>query len=241
MQPTYLPWIGFFDLIDQSDIFVFYNDVQYVKGQWGSRNRIKTANGEVFLTVPTKKSPLNTPHNKIELVNNKPWKKKHLKTLFYTYQKTEYFREVYDFLEKVLKEEHLYLSDFNENVIKKIASRIGIKKTFIQSSTLNSKKGTKDERLVDICNELHCNTYLSPFGASSYIEEKNPGGEFSKNNINLRYQNYDHPKYKQSFGDFKSHMSIVDLMFYEGFDRSLEIIRSGRKKALESFQINSKE
>lgn len=237
MQPTYLPWIGLFDLIDQSDVFVFYNDVQYVKGQWDSRNRIKTANGETFLTAQIKKSPLNTAHNKIELVNNKPWKKKHLKTLYYTYQKTAHFKEVYQFLEEVIKKECVYLSEFNEHIIKKISNKIGIKANFVQSSSLNSKDGIKDKRLVSICKELDCKTYLSPIGASSYIEEKNPGGEFTKNNIALLYQNYEHPKYNQFFGEFVSHMSIVDLLFYEGFKNTLKIIREGRKEPLKSSQL----
>lgn len=239
MQPTYLPWLGYFDLIDQADVFVFYNDVQYVKGQWGSRNRINTSNGETFLTIPIKKHPLSYTYENIELDNGKPWVKKHLKTLFFTYQKSEYFKEVYAFMEDLLKMDYDYLGDLNIKIIVAIAGKLNIKTEFRYSSDLESKEGVKDIRLVNICNELNCKNYLSPFGASLYIEENNSGGEFALNNIGLGYQNFAHPEYAQTFGEFKSHMSIVDLLFNEGLDNSLEIIRKGRRKSIKSEEIQN--
>jgi hypothetical protein len=238
MQPTFLPWIGYFDLIDAADKFVFYNDVQFSKQSWQCRNRIKTANGIVWLTVPVKKHLLSAKINEIEINNLKPWTPKFIKTLFHNYRKTAHFAEVYDFIEQVaVNKKYLRLSDFSIDIIKAIVSKIGINTKLTLSSNTNTLEMNREDRLVEICHAMDCNTYLSTKGSSSYIEASNDGGVFSKNHINLLYHNYIHPEYQQSYGKFEPYMSIVDLLFNEGFIRSLGIIRKGRGQYVSSEKL----
>lgn len=239
MQPTFFPWLGYFDLILKSDVFVFYDDVQFVKQSWQTRNRIKTANGVIFLNVPTIKTNLDSNINRIEIDNRKPWNSKIKKTLFYTYQKSPFFDEVYPFFEDFLSKKYIFLNEFNSSFIIEICKMIGIDTKFYFSSNLLSKENTKDKRLVDICNELKCNHYLSTIGASSYIEKNTEGGEFVKNNIELSYHNYSPVNYSQSFGEFEPYMSIVDVLFNEGFKNAGKIIKLGSKSFLKSKDLNN--
>ncbi|MCT4665385.1 MAG: WbqC family protein [Flavobacteriales bacterium] len=241
MQPTFFPWLGYFDLIDNADHFVFYDDVQFVKQSWQVRNRIKTANGVQYINVLTKKNNLDSNINEIQIEYKKPWKKKLLKTIFYTYQKAPFFNEVYPFLENILKKDFENLAENNLFLVREIANKIGIKTIFHISSELQSLDGTKDARLVDICHELKCKTYLSPYGSSIYIEEHQPGGAFTDHQIELLYQNYQHPKYDQAFGEYISHLSIIDVLFYVGFEKSLELIRAGRAPYFSSQDVIKKE
>ena len=230
-QPTYFPWLGQFDLIDQSDIFIFYDDVQVVKQSWGTRNRIKTHNDIQWLSVGIKhnKNFSKLEFNTTELNNINNWRIKHLKTIKNSYIKSKYFEEIYDWLNPlILDSKYNFLGDFNINIIKSICFRIGINSFFKRSSMLNSKDGSKDERLVSICKELEAETYISPIGAFNYIEKNNKYGNFEKSETKLIYQDYKHPEYNQLYGNFVSHLSILDLLFNEGFNNSLDVIRSGR-------------
>lgn len=234
MQPTFFPWLGYFDLIAKADVFVFYDDVQFVKQSWQTRNRIKTANGIIYINVPVIKNSLNSQINEIEIDNRKPWLKKFNKTIFYTYQKSPFFKEVYPFFEELLHKKHSKLSDFNSLIIIEVCKKLGINTTFYFSSNLLSKENTKDKRLVDICKELKCNQYLSTIGSSSYIEKEVEGGEFIKNNIQLSYHNYSPVNYFQNFGEFEPYMSIIDVLFNVGFKKTKEIIILGSNGFLKS-------
>jgi|SaaInlStandDraft_1057018.scaffolds.fasta_scaffold32453_3 hypothetical protein len=240
-QPTFLPWIGLFALIDEVDVFVFYDDVQLVKQSWDVRNRIKTHQGPLWVSFPIRhnKNFKELKFNVTEVNNDLNWRKKHFKTFQNTYRKSKNYSEVIDWLDTVYFNEYLYVSDMNMFFIKQICSKIGIKTKFINSSSLKSNEGKKDIRLVSICKELNAEKYLSPLGSSDYIELSSPGGEFTRNNITLNYQNYTHPVYHQIYGDFVSHMSILDLLFNVGFQDALSIIRSGVAEPLNSSQVRA--
>ena len=230
MQPTYLPWLGYFDLIDQVDNFVFLDDVQLEKNSWQLRNRIKTAQGELYLSVSRKKNKGEQLFLiKDTEVNDIPrWREKHIKSIDTAYKKTDFYQDVFPFVESLINNSMINLSKFNINIIQSIAERIGIKTKFFISSELDDIKGIKDRRVVSICKTIDCNAYLSTPGAAEYIDKRKIGGEFPKNNISLYYHNYQHPTYKQLYGDFLPYMSIIDLIFNEGFDKSLNIIKKGR-------------
>lgn len=230
MQPTFIPWLGYFDMIDNVDEFVFYDDVQLVKRSWVVRNRIKSSNGEMYLTIPVKK----TSHRNDTLIldamiqDEEKWRLKHLKSIELAYRKAPHFEEIYSFIEPFFNNQTGSLADFNINIIESIAREIGITTPFIRSSSLNIEESKKDQRLVNICNELKCKKYLSPQGSAVYIEEISPGGQFPKNGIELFYTNYQPPHYKQLFGDFIPYMSIVDLFFNVGKKDALNKIKEGR-------------
>ena len=235
MQPTYIPWLGYFDLIDSVDKFIFLDDVKLEKCSWQVRNRIKTPQGELYLTIPviSTKGRDKLIINEVIIDDSKLWRKKHLKSIFYAYKKSEFFNEVYPFIEELINNKIIRLCDFTINIITTISDRIGINKEFILSSSLKNLSGKKEDRVVSICKEVDFKMYLSPQGSAIYIEKELPGGKFPKNNIDLFYQKYEHPVYKQIYSDFLPYMSILDLLFNYGFDKSLKIIRSGRGKPID--------
>lgn len=231
MQPTFLPWIGYFDLIDQVDNFVFYDDVQLARRSWQIRNRIKSSNGELYLTIPIKKSKSRDDLLicESEISYEEKWQNKHLKSIESSYRKAAHFTAVFEFLVAQYESKHHLLSQFNESFIKNVAENLGIKTTFLTSSSLEGIEGAKDARLAAICKKINSTMYLSPQGSADYIEALSAGGELYRQNIELYYHFYEHPKYTQLYPDFIPYMSILDLLFNEGFENALDIIRTGRK------------
>jgi hypothetical protein len=231
MQPTYWPWMGYFDLIDQSDIFVIYDDVQFQKQSWQCRNRIKASQGEQYLTITVKKSPLGTPINQVELNNQSKWYRKHLNALKLNYSKTEFYPEVFPFIEPYLQGEMLFLVEVTSQLIKTICHQIGIRTSIISSSELSVPNSIpRDRRPIEICKLLNCNQYISTPGSATYINEKSAGGLFVGSPVQLSYHNYVHPIYPQLHGEFVPYMGIIDLLCNVGFKQSLEYIRKGRKQ-----------
>ena len=242
MQPTYNPWLGYFDLIDKVDIFVFLDNVQLVKRSWQVRNRIKTPNGELFLTIPIRKTKRRDELLiKDALINDEhPWRKKHLKTIETYYSKTKFFEEVFPFLKKLILNPTRNLADFNINIIQAIAKRIGIETPFVRASQIPNLTGRKDKLLASICKQLKCRVYISPQGSAAYLEKEIPGGEIVKNGIELYYHNYEHPVYRQLYGEFLPYMGVFDLLFNEGFENALTIIRQGRRKDFHYLEFRKK-
>lgn len=228
MQPTYLPWLGYFSMIDDVDVFVFLDSVQLVKRSWQVRNRIKEYDGkELMLSIPI--HTIGRRDTKIcdAEFASQSWYVKHLNSIKQCYSKSKFYDEIMSFIEPVYYENYKYLSEFNIKLITSICEYIGINTTLIKSSDLNGICGKKDSLLVDICKKIGIDYYLSAIGSSEYIESKEPGGFFSKEGIKLRYQNYQHPEYKQLGNVFMPFMGIIDLLCNNG-KTSLEIIKSGK-------------
>lgn len=235
MQPTYIPWLGYFDLMDSVDRFIFLDDVQWAKWSWQVRNRIKTQQGELFLTIPIKKgekSRLETKIYEAQINDTENWRERHLKSIFTAYRKSPFFREIFPFLEKLLNAPVTNLGPFTLNIITAIAAKIKIQPEFLRSSSLKNLEGKRDVRLVKMCEMMGCSRYISPQGSAVYLEEESPGGAFAKNHIELYYHNYHHPIYEQLYGEFLPNMSVIDLLFGEGFAQARQIIRSGRKNPI---------
>jgi len=223
MQPTYLPWLGYFDLINRSDIFVFLDTVQLDKRSWQQRNRIKTPNSEIMLTVPVfTKGRFNQEIRDVQIDVSQRFQKKHFNSIQLNYKNSKYYKFYIGELEEIFFSKISRLANLNIKLIKWLSSKIGIKTKFIYSSELDGS-GSKTELLINICLEINANHYLSPIGSESYIEKNNL---FTSSGIQLSYQNYQHPTYNQLFGDFIPYLSVIDLLFNEG-EKSLEIIKSG--------------
>lgn len=239
MQPTYLPWMGYFDLIDRVDAFVFLDDAQVLKRSWGVRNRILGQNGEAFLTVPLAghRHGEGSPFVATRIDSSQDWAKTHLATVRHAYAKAPHFAEVFAQLEAMLLADHPTIGALNEAFISTTARRIGIATPFLKSSELDGVVGRKDDKLVSICRVLGADTYLSAPGSAAYIELDQEGGAFAGSGVAILYQNFSHPVYPQGQGEFVSHMSIVDLLMNCGFDAALEIIRSGRRPMLSSSEL----
>jgi len=218
-QPLFIPWIGYFDKINKADIFVILDHVQYTKGSWINRNKIKMANNEILLTIPVIKMALNTPINVIKIDFSKKWIRKHLDTIKYSYKKAPYFDEIYLILENSYMEKQEYLALFNQKLIEIFCEYLEIHTKIIKSSELNVS-GNKSQLLLNICKELKADTYIIGMGGNNnYIDFE----LFKKNNIKIQPQQFHHPTYPQLGKDFIPNLSIIDLLFNKGKD-SIEIL-----------------
>lgn len=224
MQPTYLPWIGYFDLIDQSDCFVFLDSVQFNKRSWQQRNRIKGPEGVLWLTVPVlSKGRRDQRILDVVIDHTTNFQQKNINTITHLYSKAPFFGEYIDELSIVFPKSHQFLADLNIELIRWLCARIGIRTQMLKSSSI-SVGGKKVELLVNICKALKADRYLSAEGSRTYIEENNL---FGQSGIDLRYQAYHHPQYRQLHGTFEPYLSVLDLLFNEG-PSSLSVIRTGR-------------
>ncbi len=227
-QPTFLPWIGWFDLLDQTDIFVILDDVQFSKQSWQQRNRIKTDKGLELIIVPVKNKK-NQTILEVEILNNS-FEKKIIKSVLTNYKKSKYFDKYFKEFSYIIKKsiEEGNLSKLNINLIKWFIEILNIKKKIFYSSEIDVK-GKRSEYIAKICQYFNCNLYVSPIGAKTYISQEKY--QFAKRNIEVKFQNYAHPLYSQLFKPFIPYASILDLVFNEG-QNSYSIMISGRKKLL---------
>jgi len=226
-QPTYLPWLGYFDLIDQVDVFVLLDDVQFEKQSWQQRNRIKTPTGLHWLTVPVKfRGRLGQKIKDVEIRDADFWSK-HQRAIELNYRRSPFFGDYFDLLIENLSSNNVRLVELNISSIEWFTRILGIKTQMILSSELR-QQGKRSELLANICKSLSATQYLSPLGSAVYLmEEQNI---LLDQGIELMFQNYEHPIYSQLFPPFVPFASTVDLLFNEG-ERSLEIIRGGRRQA----------
>jgi hypothetical protein len=242
MQPTYLPWMGYFDLMDQVDKFVFFDDVKVSKQSWGVRNRIKTKQGQAYLTVPLKNYRDHTSRlfSNTGINYDGAWPRKHLKTITQAYSKAPFFKEVFDEFESIFSVSYDTIADLNIAIIQWVAKKIKISTETIRSSIISGIDGHKDVRLTNICRTLGADQYLSPQGSAVYIESERPGGSFPSSGISLFYHNFEHPEYPQAGSPFLSHMCILDLLMNCGYDNALKIIRTGRRDKISCMEYREK-
>ena len=224
MQPTYLPWIGYFGLISSVDCFVVLDSVQFARRSWQQRNQIKTSNGSMWLTLPViSKGLYDQKIVDVKLDNGKNYFSEHIKSIYYNYSKTAFYQEDCDKIFKSIDFDNCsYLVDATIPIIKNCCKILGIKTQILRSSEFNLN-GVKDEFLVNICKFLNADEYISPPGSKVYLEESS---RFDEANIGVSYINFTHPVYPQINGEFLPYMSIVDLIFNCGPD-SMDFISAG--------------
>ena len=222
MQPTYLPWLGYFELMHNCDLFVFLDDVQFVKKSWHHRNRVKTSTGETMLTVPVFSKGKRRQQIRETLINNElPWERKHFITIKNNYKKACFFDNYIDELQKIYSRDYNKLLDISIALIELIRREIGISTDTIMSSALNTE-GVKSQKIINICKKLKSDVLYDTQGAEAILDLD----LFEKNNIKVIYQRFKHPIYRHLHEDFISHLSALDLLFNEG-EKALEIICSG--------------
>lgn len=221
VQPTYLPWIGYFNLIKSSDVFVFLDDVQFAKRSWQQRNRILLFGKERYLTIPVKtKNAKSLTLSEIAIDDQQIWRKDHKITLFHAYQKHPFGREILQVISEVLDDdEYNLLCDFNISIIKKICENLKLSTKTIRSSDL-PVTGKKSEYLIEICKFLGADTYLSGPAAKEYIEEE---AYFKNSHIQVLFQNYSPKSYNQlGSSEFIPYLSIIDLIANVGWQNTLD-------------------
>ena len=220
-QPEYLPWLGFFKKMMNVELFVFLDDVQFRKKGWQNRNRIRINDGTTLLSIPvhTHSYP---KINEVTIDNEKNWSIRHKKSILYNYAKAPYFDEIKDFIESIFEKKFQYLVDLNTEIIKFIMNELEIKSKIVFSSELEiSKKGS--DRVLDICKAVDADHYITgTFWAESNLRVE----EFKKSNIDIEFQKFQHPIYKQIHGEFIPEMSIIDLLFNEGRKEAKKILQN---------------
>ncbi len=217
LQPGYIPWLGFFEQIYRSDIFVLYDDVQYDKNGWRNRNRIKCPQGIQWLTVPVVRG-LNTPINEV-LIAHGNWQQKHLKTIHHCYKKSPYFDEVFPIMENILSKEWRCLVDLDLETINVVNDYLGLNRLIVRSSSLGIEDDNPTMRLVKICRHFNADVFYEGESGKNYLVED----EFIKNGIKLQFQDYHCVPYPQLFGAFVDKLSIIDLLFNCG-KKSMQIM-----------------
>jgi hypothetical protein len=220
-QPNYLPWLGYFYKICRCDVFVLLDNVQYSKNNIINRNKIKTPQGPIWLTVGVlTKDRHGQLINEVAINNGVPWNKTHYKSLAQNYSKAAYFEKYSPYFERIYESQWLNLADLNETLIRTICQLLGFEHVRFTRASELAASGTETEHLIGICKAVGANTYLSGFGGKKYMDEDS----FEKEGIKLEYYDFKHPAYRQLWGDFTPNLSIVDLLFNEG-ERSLEILK----------------
>jgi len=206
-QPAYLPWLGYFDKIIKSDIFIYLDTVQLEKNSYSYRNKIKTPQGSAWLTIPLKmKGHTNRAIKDVLIDNSQQWKKKHLKNIFFNYKKATFFDELYPKIEELYKQDFDLFSDLAYEHLLFWLKELNIKTKIIKSSDLNIDS-KKSDLILDLCQHHNADKYISGALGKDYLNENH----FKEKNIKIEYQDYQHPAYQQLNGDFLSHMGIVDF------------------------------
>jgi len=220
IQSSYIPWRGYFDFIDSVDIFVFHDDIQYTKGDWRNRNKLKTRNGTKWLTVPVSYNDVTQLICNTEIDFSTNWPKKHIQKWIENYRRAPYIENVNEILAPLGSPELMTISQLNIELIKRICSYLDINTPTILSSEL-SLVGSKTPRLIDLLKKLNATSYLSGPSAEVYLDKE----VFFANEIQLEYKSYDYDPYPQLWGDFIDGVSILDLIANCGL-KSRDYMRS---------------
>lgn len=211
LQPTYLPWVGVMALINSVDTYVFYDDVQFEAQSWQQRNRIKTANGTIWLTVPVVRN-FGQKINEVLINRSTKWNKKHWESIKQSYAKAPYFDKYAWFWDDFYQAHFYYLADMTMYITKRMVEGFELKLPRIVKSSDYKLEGAKTDRLICLLKQLGATEYISGVAAKAYIEED----KFKEEGIKLEWFDYKPKVYSQIHGNFVPYLSAIDLLFNEG-------------------------
>jgi len=222
-QPQYLPWLGYFDKMNRADVFCYLDNVQYKKNEWQNRNRIKSANGWQWLTVPVRYRFPQKIHQ-VKINDETAWQRKHRQALASGYGKAPYFKEVMEALRPLYDRTWSNLADLNIAAAELLRNLLEIRPRQILEASRMELSREPSDRLIDICEAVGADTYLAGAGGADYMDLE----RFAERGVRVIFQDFRHPVYPQRFDGFISHLSVLDLLFNCGPDSSA-ILRSGGK------------
>ncbi len=206
-QPAYLPWLGYFDKIISSDVFIYLDTVQFEKNSFTNRNRIKTPQGAQWLSIPVKlKGHLDKSIKEIEIDTSQNWQKKHLNAILMNYGRAPRFDECFAKLESLYTTGYNLLNDVCWDQLKFWLNELHISTRIVRSSELPLDT-RKSDLILDLCRFFGADQYISGALGKNYLVER----DFEDAGISITYQEYVHPEYPQLWGDFLPYMSILDL------------------------------
>jgi len=221
-QPQYLPWLGYFHKIDRADRFVLLDNVQFKKNEWQNRNRIKTAQGWQWLTVPVKYKFSQKIHE-VEINPDVPWQRKHRQAILTNYGKAAHGAYLDALFEDLFSRSWHSISRLNIHLVKSLARILGIDTPIFIASELGDFPSDPDERLIALTRHFGADQYLAGRGGRDYMNLE----KYKEKGVSVVFQDFNHPEYGQLFGDFQPNMSVIDLLLNHG-EQSLSLIR-GRK------------
>ena len=225
-QPTYLPWMGYFEQIAKADVFVVLDRVQFENQSWQCRNRLRSANGETFwLSVPIAGHPLDVLIGDVRIARGKPkWRGKHLRSISASLGRAPFFQEVYPHLESWLSCDYEMLVDFNVDGVRHIAELLGLTPEWRVASQL-PVTGAKGDLVLDICRHLGAGTYCASAGSRGYLEPTMP--QFRDAGVEMVFQDWIHPTYPQRGEGFISHLSVIDALMNVGPAAVRDMLKGG--------------
>jgi hypothetical protein len=213
IQSNFLPWRGYFDFIREVDLFILEDDVQYTKGDWRNRNRIKTPRGTEWITVPVNYKKTSQLIQDTTIDYSTPWAKKMLNRIFESYRTAPHFEPYFSELSEYLMQPAASIADLNLTLLRWLCRRLDIR-TPLGFSRDYHPQGTKTERVVSILKQVRATEYLSgPNGANYLVPHL-----FEEAGIRLEYKKYDYPEYEQLHLPFDPGVSVIDLLFMQGAD-----------------------
>tara|TARA_Y100000588_G_scaffold301435_1_gene323337 strand:+ start:1056 stop:1736 length:681 start_codon:yes stop_codon:yes gene_type:complete len=209
-QSNYLPWKGYFHLIANADVFIFYDTADYTKRDWRSRNQIITPQGPQWLTIPVGSNRGKAIQDVILPLGS--WRNDHLETIRRNYSKSPFIQDVMDLLRPVFEDESIStLSLFNQSLIQRITKYLEIDTIFYNASEFNVE-GERIQRLIEMCRKVEADTYLSGPTAKNYILN-----EFDDITLDLKWMEYGpYEEYEQLGKAFSHYVSIVDTIAFLG-------------------------
>ena len=213
VQPSYIPWRGFFDIIHKVDLFVHYEDVQFTKQDWRNRNLIKGRYGLQWLTVPVNRDTMKGNIDEVLIANEKAWGEHHWNVIQMEYVDAPYFNQYADFFKDAYSRTWDKLTELDIYLTQEISKFLGIKTEFVRSPQFNSQ-GRSTDKLVDLLKKVGATYYLSGPSAQAYMETE----KMEAAGIELDYIEYNYPEYPQLHGAFEPQVSVIDLLFNVGSD-----------------------
>ncbi len=225
-QPTYLPWLGYFEQIARCDVFVFLDSVQFERHSWQNRNRLRTVAGEPFwLTVPVEHAPLHTSIKEMTVLRkSETWVRKHVNSLQASLGRAPHFKTFRHLVDRWIGHDVLMLADMNIALITDIARVLGLNPTFVRASDL-PLTASKSQLVAQICQHLGGSHYYSAAGAQAYLAED----LFPGIGVTLEYQTWAHPVYQQTGPGFVSHLSVMDALMNLGASETRNLLLSERQ------------
>lgn len=221
LQSSYIPWLGYFDQMAHCDQFVFLDDVQFTRRDWRNRNKIRTSSNWVWLTVPViQKHKFNQTLMETRIDNSTDWKNKHRQTIRHNYAKAAHFDLHFPYFESIFNKEWKFLVDLCLETTLHLKKVLKIPTPTHRSSEMEITN-TKADRIIAICQQMGATHYLSGDAAENYLSKSEE--DFLRNNIQVEYHEYEHPRYVQRYPGFVPYMSVIDLLFNHG-DKSLGIL-----------------
>ena len=212
-QPNYLPWLGFFDKMCACDLFIIEDSFLMETKGFTNRNKIKGCQGSLWLTVPVEHVGWQIPINEVRIAckGKSNWAKQHYLSMKYSYCKAPHWTEYQDFFDQSYKLEWTKFAELSMHFITAIKGFLNIKTPIVMASAL-AASGTKSDLIIAQCKEVGATTYLSGIGAKDYLEVS----KFEKEGINVVFQSFQHPTYRQLYGEFVPNLSVVDYLFCNG-------------------------